>query len=270
VVGPKGRNLWTDDLGRIKVQLPWDRLGQNDEDSSCWVRMSREWAGNQLGSIQLPRIGQEVIVSFIDGNPDLPICTGQAANQMNRPPWELPGQSALSGIRTRELTKEGGNSAMGRSNHLVLDDTEDKIQVQLKSDHQSSSLSLGHITRIDGNAGRKDARGEGFELRTDAHGAIRARRGLLITTEARENAQAHILASVETLQRLTQARDLHESDAEIAQKNKAQGSADQERVAKALKEQNDAIKGAGTANAATGEFPELCAPPPRARFAGRH
>ncbi|WP_139140393.1 type VI secretion system Vgr family protein, partial [Variovorax boronicumulans] len=170
VVGPEGQNLWTDELGRIKVQFPWDRLGQKNQHSSCWVRVSSPWAGNQLGGIQIPRIGQEVIVSFVAGDADLPICMGRVHNQVNLPPWQLPGQSALSGFRSRELTEGGGNSAAGRSNHLILDDTAEKIQAQLKSDHQSSSLSLGAITRIEDNAGRKDPRGEGFELRTDAHG----------------------------------------------------------------------------------------------------
>ncbi|MFM9924402.1 type VI secretion system tip protein TssI/VgrG [Variovorax sp. H27-G14] len=260
VVGPEGENLWTDELGRIKVQFPWDRVGEKNQHSTCWLRVSSPWAGNQLGGVQVPRIGQEVIVDFIGGDPDLPICTGRVHNQMNLPPWALPGQAALSGLRSRELVKQGGNSAGGRSNHLILDDSERKIQAQLKSDHQSSSLSLGHVTRIDGNAGRQDARGEGFELRTDAHGAIRARQGLLITTEARPNAQAHLLDSGETRQRLSEARDLHDSAAQEAQKNKAQEGNDQALVAQALKEQNDAVKGDGAGDPAEGQFPELAQP----------
>ncbi|WP_390347995.1 type VI secretion system tip protein TssI/VgrG [Variovorax boronicumulans] len=260
VVGPGGENLWTDELGRIKVQFPWDRLGQKNQHSTCWLRVSSPWAGNQLGGVQVPRIGQEVIVDFIGGDPDLPICTGRVHNQMNLPPWELPGQAALSGFRSRELVKEGGNSAGGRSNHLVLDDTDQKIQAQLKSDHQSSSLSLGHVTRIDSNAGRLDARGEGFELRTDAHGAIRATQGLLITTEARPNARAHLLDIGETRQRLVEARDLHDAGAQEAQKNKAQEGNDQAEVAKSLQEQNDAVKGDGAADVEAGRFPELAQP----------
>ncbi|MDH6169821.1 type VI secretion system secreted protein VgrG [Variovorax boronicumulans] len=260
VVGPEGENLWTDELGRIKVQFPWDRLGQKNQHSTCWLRVSSPWAGNQLGGVHVPRIGQEVIVDFIGGDPDLPICTGRVHNQMNLPPWSLPGQAALSGFRSRELAKDGGNSPGGRSNHLILDDTDRKIQAQLKSDHQSSSLSLGHVTRIDGNAGRQDARGEGFELRTDAHGAIRATQGLLITTEARPNARAHLLDSGETRQRLVEARDLHDAGAQEAQKNKAQEGNDQAEVAKSLKAQNDAVQGEGAADVEAGCFPELAQP----------
>ena len=259
VVGPEGENLWADSLGRIKVQFPWDRIGGKDQRSSCWVRVSSPWAGNQLGSIQIPRIGQEVVIDFVAGDPDLPLCMGRVHNQMNLPPWALPNQQALSGFRSRELTPDGGNAAPGRSNHLVLDDTVNKIQAQLKSDHQHSQLSLGHITRIEDNAGRKDPRGQGFELRTDGHGAIRAQDGLLITTEARRNAHAHILDSAETLARLTGSREQHESLSEAAQQAEAHRAGDQDEVAKALQAQNDAIKGRG-GNHADGQFPELAQP----------
>jgi type VI secretion system secreted protein VgrG len=263
VVGPEGQNLWTDELGRIKVQFPWDRLGLKNQHSTCWIRVSSPWAGNQLGGVHIPRIGQEVIVDFIGGDPDLPVCTGHVHNQSNLPPWALPGQAALSGFRSRELTKEGGNSAAGRSNHLVLDDTDAKIQAQLKSDHQHSQLSLGHITRIEDNAGRKDPRGEGFELRTDGHGVVRAADGLLITTEARGNASGHIKAMDETLARLTGSRGQHESLSMAAQQAEAHSAGDQDVVTRVLKAQNDAIKGSGegpSGDPTEGRFPELAEP----------
>jgi type VI secretion system secreted protein VgrG len=205
VVGPAGQNIWTDELGRIKVQFPWDRIGQKNQHSTCWIRVSSPWAGNQLGSIQIPRIGQEVIVDFFEGDPDLPICTGRSHNQNNLPPWALPGQQALSGFRSRELTDDGGNSAAGRSNHLVLDDTARKIQAQLKSDHMDSSLSLGHVARLEDNGGRKDERGEGFELRTDGWGAVRAHKGLLISTDGRSSAVGGLLSRDELVACLEQA-----------------------------------------------------------------
>jgi type VI secretion system secreted protein VgrG len=258
VVGPEGQNLWTDELGRIKVQFPWDRLGQKNQHSTCWVRVSSPWAGNQLGGIQIPRIGQEVIVDFLGGDADLPVCTGRVHNQLNLPPWALPGQSALSGFRSRELTKEGGNSAAGRSNHLILDDTAQQIQVQLKSDHQHSQLSLGHITRIEDHAGRKDPRGEGFELRTDGHGVVRARDGLLISTEARADAQGHAKDMGETVQRLVQARDQIEGLHEAATLAEAQDKGeDQVTVAAAVKQQNSALRGKATTKDGEGRFPEL-------------
>lgn len=261
VVGPEGQNLWTDELGRIKVQFLWDRIGQKDQHSTCWLRVSSPWAGNQLGGIHIPRIGQEVLVDFFGGDPDLPICTGRAYNQSNEPPWALPHQSSLSGFRSRELSKEGGNSASGRSNHVAFDDTDGKIQVQVKSDHQHSQLSLGHITRIEDNAGRKDARGEGFELRTDGHGAIRAKEGLLITTEARTNAVRHVKDLGETSTRLAQAREQHETLADAARQAQAQDiDGDQSDVCAALKSQNEDIAGRAPAADKADGFPELGAP----------
>jgi len=243
VVGPPDQNIWTDQYGRIKVQFPWDRNGQQNQDSSCWIRVLSSWAGNQLGALHLPRIGQEVIVDFMGGDPDLPLCIGSVYNQSNLPPWQQATQSALSGLRSRELTKNGGNAAAGRSNHLIFDDTEGQIQTQLKSDHQHSQLSLGRITRIEDKEGRKEARGEGFEVRTDGHGAVRAALGLLLSSEARVKADAHITDMGETVQRLMQARDQHEQQAELARAHQAQGAQDQQTVVAALKTHNADIKG---------------------------
>jgi len=178
----------------------------------------------------------------------------------NMPPWALPSNQALSGFRSRELTPSGGNAAAGRSNHLILDDTEAKIQAQLKSDHAHSQLSLGHITRIEDNQGRQDARGEGFELRTDSHGAIRAKDGLLISTEGRAKGQAHMLDMGETHSRLSQAREQHESLGSLAKEHQAHEGDDQDEVAKQLKAQNEAIKGGEQAKGGEGKFPELAEP----------
>lgn len=259
VVGPSGQDIWTDEYGRIKVQFPWDRNGQFDQNSSCKVRVSAAWAGNQLGAMHVPRIGQEVVIEFFGGDPDLPICTGRVYNQMNLPPFKLPDQAALSGFRSRELVAGGGNGAAGRSNQLILDDTAGNIQAQLKSDHQSSSLSLGAIARIEDNAGRKDPRGQGYELRTDGHGVMRAADGMLITTEARMDAAGHAKHLGDALPRLMLARDLIEGQSDAARTSRAQTKGDQDAVAKALGKQNDAIKGSG-GNPQEGRFPELADP----------
>ncbi|NKI69715.1 type VI secretion system tip protein VgrG [Collimonas pratensis] len=260
VVGPSGQgSVHTDEYGRIRVQFHWDRIGNNDERSSAWVRVASSWAGGELGAKSIPRVGSECLVQWLDGNPDRPIVTGSVYNQSNMPPWKLATQQSLMGFRSRELTPEGGNQAGGRSNHLILDDTNEKIQAQLKSDHQHSQLSLGSITRIEDNAGRKDARGEGWELRTDGHGVARSAKGMLITTEARNNAASHIKDMGETVSRLTAARDQHESLADAAQQAGAQDKEGmQADIAETLKAQNDAIKGNGTGE--EGGFPELSAP----------
>ena len=252
VVGPAGEEIWTDQYGRIKVQFHWDRIGQDNENSSCWVRVSTAWAGTTFGMTSVPRIGMEVIVDFLNGDPDYPIVTGCVHNADTMPAWELPGQKHLSGIRSREL---GG----GRGNHIVLDDTAGKIQAQLRSDHQASQLSVGHIGRIEDTAGRKEPRGQGFELRTDGHGAVRSAKGLLVTTEARANAQAHMTDMGETVGRLTQARDMHEGLSEVARGAQAHDAGDQDEVTEILKEQNDAIRGQG-GNREQGDFPEFQEP----------
>jgi type VI secretion system secreted protein VgrG len=239
-------NLWTDYLGRIKVQFPWDRYGGKNQHSSCWMRVSSPWAGNQLGGIHIPRIGQEVIIDFISGDPDLPICMGRVHNEQNLPPWELPSQQVLSGFRSRELTEGGGNAAAGRSNHLVMDDTAQEIQTKLRSDHQSSELTLGYNTRIETNKGREEKRGEGFELRTDGHGVQRAAAGMLISTEARDAAERHALSLDETEERLKSAEQQHRLLGEYAQQHQAQVKGeDQTEISDALKAQNEAIHGSG-------------------------
>lgn len=179
VVGPPGKEIHTDEHGRVRVQFHWDREGSHDERSSAFVRVASSWAGGNYGAIALPRIGDEVIVQWLDGNPDLPIITGRVYNGTNMAPWQLPSQSALSGIRSSEL--KGGLGAGNRNNHLLLDDTNGQIQAVLSSDHQHSQLSLGYMTRVTGTEGRRDFRGEGYELRTDGWGALRAARGLLVT-----------------------------------------------------------------------------------------
>ncbi|WP_238947804.1 type VI secretion system Vgr family protein [Caldimonas brevitalea] len=256
VVGPEGvGSLHVDEYGRIQVQFHWDR----DNSGSCWVRVATNWAGGENGLISHPRVGSEVVVQCLDGNPDHFLVTACVHNQAYMPPWKLPEQRALTGFRSRELTPDGGNSAGGRSNHVLLDDTESGIQVQAKSDHQASQLSLGHITRIEDNTGRRDARGQGFELRTDGHGAVRARQGLLLTTEERLNARAHITDMAETVERLTQGQDLHQSLSEVAKEAQAHQPGDQDAVVKALQAQTTDIKGQG-GNPSQGEFPEFQAP----------
>lgn len=257
VVGPHGQgSIHTDEHGRIRVQFHWDRVGENSDASSAWIRMSSPWAGAQLGAHAIHRVNSEVIVAWLGGSPDRPIVLGSVHNQEFTPPWALPTQQALMGFRTRELGPNGGNIASGRSNHLILDDTNEHIQVQLKSDHEHSQLSLGHITRIADNAGRVDARGEGFELASGAWGVLRAGKGMLISTEARPRAASHIKDMAESTSRLSNARDLHEAQAEAAQEAGAQDKQrHQSDVANAIRAQGQAIKGDQG-----GDFPELSEP----------
>ncbi len=103
VTGPAGQEIWTDQYGRVKVQFGWDRYGKMDENSTCWIRVSYPWAGKGFGMIQIPRIGQEVLVDFKNGDPDLPIIVGRTYNQDTMPPWGLPGMASQSGIFSHSL-----------------------------------------------------------------------------------------------------------------------------------------------------------------------
>jgi type VI secretion system secreted protein VgrG len=251
VVGPDGAGtIHTDAFGRIRVQFHWDRVGTYGPGSSAWIRVATNWAEAEFGVAAVPRVGSEVIVQWLDGCPDRPIVTGKVHNRMRPPSWTLPTQGALSGWRSRELGK--GTS---RGNHMVLDDTSEHIQAQIRSDHAHSQLSLGHITRIETNAGRTDARGEGWELATDAWGVARAARGMLLTTEARPGAAGTVKDMQETAQRLHQAAEQHQALATNATEAGAQDAAGQQSaVAKAIARQSDAIDGSGDA------FPELAEP----------
>lgn len=103
VTGPAGEEIWTDKYGRVKVQFLWDRYGQWDENSSCWVRVTQPWAGKGFGGMQIPRIGQEVIVDFKNGDPDLPIITGRVYNADTMPAWGLPDNKTQSGMFSHSI-----------------------------------------------------------------------------------------------------------------------------------------------------------------------
>jgi len=252
VTCPENQEIWTDAYGRVKLQFLWDRLGNNDERSSCWVRVVGAWRGDQFGGIFLPRRGHEVEVAFVNGDPDLPIIVGSATNAFNMPPFALPENQTLAGYRSREI---GGR----RANTLAFDDTNGKIQAHLSSDEGASQLNLGYVTRIAGNAGRQDERGRGAELRTDGHGVFRAGQGMLLTTEVRKNAQAHLTDMGETTARLEEAEHWQSMIAQLAQQATAQeANSHQEEVAKILAKQNAAIS--GSQGAVADGFPELGAP----------
>jgi type VI secretion system secreted protein VgrG len=118
VVGPAGEEIFTDKYGRVKVQFHWDRYGKKDENSSCWVRVSQPWAGKNWGAIHIPRIGQEVIVDFLEGDPDQPIITGRVYNAEQMPPYDLPANKTQSGILTR--SSKGGGA--GNFNEIRFED----------------------------------------------------------------------------------------------------------------------------------------------------
>ncbi len=125
VVGPKGEEIWTDQFGRVKVHFYWDRHDQSNENSSCWIRVSQNWAGKNWGSIQIPRIGQEVIVSFLEGDPDRPIVTGRVYNAEQTVPYDLPANATQSGTKSR--SSKGGTPA--NFNEIRMEDKKGEEQL---------------------------------------------------------------------------------------------------------------------------------------------
>jgi type VI secretion system secreted protein VgrG len=109
VVGPKGEEIYCDEYGRVKVQFPWDLQGEHNEHSSCWIRVSQGWAGTAWGSMSIPRVGQEVIVDFLEGDPDQPVITGRTYHSVNVPPYELPANKTRMTIRSKTHKGDGFN-----------------------------------------------------------------------------------------------------------------------------------------------------------------
>ena len=133
VVGKAGEEIWTDKYGRVKVQFHWDRLGTADENSSCWVRVSHAWAGKSWGQLFLPRIGQEVIIGFEEGDPDRPIITGRVYNAEQTVPYPLPDQQTRSTIKSRSSKSGDG------SNELRFEDRKGEEEIWL---HAQRNLNV--------------------------------------------------------------------------------------------------------------------------------
>jgi type VI secretion system secreted protein VgrG len=139
VVGPGGDEIYTDSYGRVKVQFFWDRFGKRDENSSCWMRVSQPWAGKGWGAVAIPRIGQEVIVDFLEGDPDRPIITGRVYNAEQMPPYELPANMTQSGIKSR--SSKGGSGA--NCNELRFEDKKGAEQVLLHAE-KNQDIEVEH------------------------------------------------------------------------------------------------------------------------------
>jgi type VI secretion system secreted protein VgrG len=140
VVGPAGEEVWTDAHGRVKLQFHWDRAGRRDANSSCWVRVSQVWAGPGYGAMHVPRIGNEVIVSFVEGDPDRPLVTGRLYHGENQPPRALPEHKAWSTVKTRSLP--GGNG----HNEFSLVDVAGQELIRLHG-HRDMLVEIGNDVR---------------------------------------------------------------------------------------------------------------------------
>src|SRR5262249_22942600 len=154
VVGPSGEEIFTDKYGRIKVQFPWDREGKKDAASSCWVRVGTPWAGKQWGMIQIPRIGQEVIVAFEDGDPDRPIAVGSVYNADQMPPYTLPDNKTRSTWKSRSSMKGDDTNF----NELRFEDKKDSEEIYFHAEkdfnrvvENNDTLKVGFEKKTDGD-----------------------------------------------------------------------------------------------------------------------
>lgn len=134
VVGPSSEEIYTDKFGRIKVHFFWDRLGKKDENSSCWIRVAQSWSGKKWGAQFLPRVGQEVLISFMEGDPDRPIVVGSVYNAEQMPTYDLPANKATSGIKTRS-TKGGGTENYNEL-RFVDDKGKELVYIHAEKDEQ--------------------------------------------------------------------------------------------------------------------------------------
>jgi len=136
VVGAAGEEIFTDKYGRVKVQFHWDREGRHDADSSCWIRVGTTWAGKGWGALHIPRIGQEVIVAFEEGDPDRPIIVGSVYNAAQMPPVALPGGKSTSSVKSNSTPGGGG------FNEMSLDDTKGKERITIHGQYDMSTTVL--------------------------------------------------------------------------------------------------------------------------------
>ena len=214
VVGPEGEEIYVDAWGRIKVRFMFTRsddhahdggAGANDNDTdSAWVDVLTPWAGEGYGARFHPRVGEIVVIDFFEGDVDRPFVVGriheaERHQTMFDVKGTLPATKKLSGIRSQEVAGQGFNQ-------LRFDDTTGQISVQLHSSHGASQLNLGNLSHPK-ETENSDGRGEGFELRTDQWGAMRAGKGLLISTYAQDQAVADHLAASEAQSILQQGHD---------------------------------------------------------------
>lgn len=210
VVTPGGHEVFTDNLNRVCVRFHWDRLMKDGELGSCWLRMMQPSSGQDWGSVNVPRAGEEVVVTFLDNDIDRPLIMGQVYGG-HKPAWHSSG--LMSGYKSQEIQGSGYNQ-------WVMDDSTGQVRTQIHSSHGHSQLNLGYLIDQQGNS-RGALRGAGFELRTDAYGALRAQQGLYLSTWPRNKAQGGQIDTQEAQQHLSNAQARVKALSEIAEQHNA-------------------------------------------------
>jgi type VI secretion system secreted protein VgrG len=163
VVGASGEEIYPDKYGRIKVQFYWDRVGKKNDNSSCWIRVSQFWAGKQWGAIFIPRVGQEVVVDFLEGDPDQPLITGSVYNAEQMPPYTLPDNKTQSGI----LTRSSPNGSSDNYNQIRFEDKKGSEQINIHAEkdmiqevENNDSLTVGNDQTINIKQNRTESVGK--------------------------------------------------------------------------------------------------------------
>ncbi len=203
VVGPDGEEIFTDQHGRVKVQFHWDRLGKKDGKSSCWVRVSSPWAGKGWGGISLPRVGQEVVVDFLGGDPDKPLITGRVYNGDQTPPYALPTNATVSTNKSRS-SKGGGADNF---NELRFEDLKDKEYVWFQAEKDFHQFVKNDATLL--VKGKQD-RIVNLDLTEQIDGAVKVKIGKDNVTEVKGKHSLDVTGDIMT-----------ESKASISQKSGA-------------------------------------------------
>ena len=245
----------TDAFGRVRASFPWDRVAATAPGDSAaataplpttpWLRTAMPWAGCAMGRQQLPRVGQELLAGFVDGDVEQPVGLGTLHYAQHLPPWTLPRNRALTGLRSRELPQarpdpaaspdgagDAGAQPAPRGNQLLLDDTPRALQLQLDSEHLRSALALGRVTRVLAGQGREQPRGSGAELRTDGHGLLHAADGMLLSSHPRALGRGMAADALESRRELRRAGARHAAAGRAA----AQARLRQARLQQALGE----------------------------------
>ncbi|KLU22963.1 hypothetical protein EOS_27955 [Caballeronia mineralivorans PML1(12)] len=209
VVGPANEEVYTDELNRVKVRFHWDRLNDGDENASCWVRVAMSDTGGGYGGVHVPRVGEEVLIDWVDGDCDRPIVTARVYNGATKPHWHSNG--LLSGYKSKEHQGSGYNQ-------MVMDDATGQNRVHLYSTSTNAQLHLGYLIEQTGNT-RGSYLGSGFDLKSDAYGAVRAGQGLYVTTHPASSqpldvrqASSQLVNSESVLEAMSDASTTHQAE----------------------------------------------------------
>jgi type VI secretion system secreted protein VgrG len=242
VVGPPGEEIHVNALGCIKVRMPFTRpqdhqyaegAGASGTDKdSLWIRVAQLWTGNQYGQVWIPRIGDEVLIQFIAGDIDRPIVIGSVYNGTHDPATftdagNLPGNKTLSGIKSKMVKGRG-------LNEVIWDDSTHEQRIRTATDHGKTALNQGYLVHPR-REGKGEPRGEGFELRTDQYGVLRAGQGMLVSTDARNNESSTHLDSRELTNQLAGNLELSKTLSDAAKEHNAdplEANAEAERLIK--------------------------------------